>query len=52
MDGWSGPWPAIEQWWDRAHARRIARLQIATADGHAWLLVIEHGLWWAEAHYG
>ncbi|WP_432137207.1 DNA polymerase Y family protein [Streptomyces sp. bgisy154] len=52
VTGWAGPWPALEQWWDREHARRIARVQITTADGHAWLLVIEHGRWWAEAHYG
>lgn len=50
--GWAGPWPVLEQWWDREQARRIARMQVATADGHAWLLVIEHGRWWAEAHYG
>lgn len=50
--GWAGPWPALEQWWDRDHARRIARMQIAATDGRAWLLVIEHGRWWAEAHYG
>ncbi|GGL15587.1 DNA polymerase Y family protein [Streptomyces flaveus] len=50
--GWAGPWPVLEQWWDRARSRRIARMQIAAADGGAWLLVIEHGRWWAEAHYG
>ncbi|MFF8022219.1 DNA polymerase Y family protein [Streptomyces sp. NPDC007896] len=52
VDGWSGPWPALERWWDRGHGRRIARMQITTAGGHAWLLTIEHGRWWAEAHYG
>ncbi|WP_331727706.1 DNA polymerase Y family protein [Streptomyces sp. NBC_01176] len=50
--GWAGPWPVLEQWWDRERARRIARMQIAGADGRAWLLVVEHGRWWAEAHYG
>jgi protein ImuB len=50
--GWAGPWPVLEQWWDREQSRRIARMQITTADGRAWLLVIEHGRWWAEAHYG
>jgi protein ImuB len=50
--GWGGPWPVLEQWWDGEHARRIARMQVATASGHAWLLVIEHSRWWAEAHYG
>jgi protein ImuB len=52
VDGWAGPWPVLERWWDRDLARRIARMQIAAADGRAWLLVIEHGRWWAEAHYG
>ncbi|MBZ9644607.1 DNA polymerase Y family protein [Streptomyces sp. PSKA30] len=52
VDGWAGPWPVLERWWDRDQARRIARMQIAAADGRAWLLVIEHGRWWAEAHYG
>ncbi|TLS45811.1 DNA polymerase Y family protein [Streptomyces montanus] len=50
--GWAGPWPVLEQWWDRERSRRIARMQIAAADGRAWLLLIEHGRWWAEAHYG
>ncbi|MGW2291245.1 DNA polymerase Y family protein [Streptomyces phaeochromogenes] len=50
--GWAGPWPVLEQWWDRERGRRIARMQIAAADGRAWLLVIEHGRWWAYAHYG
>lgn len=52
VDGWAGPWPVLEWWWDRGRSRRIARMQIAAADGRAWLLVIEHGRWWAEAHYG
>lgn len=52
VTGWSGPWPVLEEWWDRDRARRMARAQVVTADGHAWLLVIEHGRWWAEASYG
>ncbi|MFE2470267.1 hypothetical protein [Streptomyces mirabilis] len=52
VSGWAGPWPVLEQWWDRERARRIARMQIAGADGRAWLLAIEHGRWWAEAQYG
>ncbi|MFF4257886.1 DNA polymerase Y family protein [Streptomyces sp. NPDC001663] len=52
VDGWAGPWPVLEWWWDRDRSRRIARMQVAAADGRAWLLVIEHGRWWAEAHYG
>lgn len=50
--GWAGPWPVLEQWWDREQSRRLARMQITTTSGPAWLLVIEHGRWWAEALYG
>ncbi|MBP5936711.1 DNA polymerase Y family protein [Streptomyces sp. LBUM 1476] len=50
--GWAGPWPVLEAWWDHAQSRRIARMQIATDDGHAWLLAVDQGRWWAEAHYG
>lgn len=52
VTGWAGPWPVLEAWWDRERAHRIARLQLATADGRAWLLVLEHSRWWAEALYG
>ncbi|MFF7196432.1 DNA polymerase Y family protein [Streptomyces sp. NPDC008079] len=52
VTAWSAPWPALEQWWDRDRARRIARMQITTAAGGAWLLQISAGRWWAEAHYG
>ncbi|MFF4205710.1 DNA polymerase Y family protein [Streptomyces sp. NPDC001668] len=52
VTGWAGPWPVLERWWDKDGGRRIARMQVAAADGHAWLLVIEQGRWWAEAHYG
>lgn len=51
VSGWSAPWPVLEQWWDRQRARRIARLQVTT-DGGAWLLQLDGGRWWAEAHYG
>ncbi|WP_245241030.1 DNA polymerase Y family protein [Streptomyces spiramenti] len=50
--GWAGPWPVLEEWWDSVHARRMARLQVVTADGRAWLLAVERGQWWAEAGYG
>jgi protein ImuB len=52
VTGWAGPWPVLERWWDPAGGRRIARMQVTAADGRAWLLVIEQGRWWAEAHYG
>lgn len=45
--GWGGPWP-VEEW--RA-GRRTARLQVVTADGAAYLLLIEEGRWRTEAVY-
>lgn len=52
VTGWAGPWTAVEQWWEPDRARRIARLQVTTADGRGWLLLLERGRWWAEACYG
>jgi len=51
VTGWAGPWPLEERWWDAAHARRQARLQLVTADGVAWLVACEQGRWWVEACY-
>ncbi|MGW1041045.1 DNA polymerase Y family protein [Streptomyces sp. NPDC002547] len=50
--GWAGPWPVLEQWWEPGRARRIARMQVTTQDGRAWLLVISRSRWLAEAFYG
>ncbi len=47
---WSAPWPVEERWWSRAR-RRVARLQVLTADGTGWLLVTERGRWRVEAVY-
>ena len=49
--GWTGPWPSVEQWWDVELARRYVRFQVATADGRAWLLVLDHGQWQVEGSY-
>jgi protein ImuB len=51
VTGWTGPWPAHEQWWDASVARRLARFQVATDDGRAWLLLVEGGQWLVEACY-
>jgi protein ImuB len=48
---WAGPWPVDERWWDPAAHRRRARNQIVTADGAAYLLVVEGGRWAVEAAY-
>jgi protein ImuB len=51
VTAWAGPWPAEERWWDQQTARRRVRFQVVTADGAAWLLVLENGRWQAEAAY-
>ncbi|MFJ9111281.1 DNA polymerase Y family protein [Streptomyces sp. NPDC102283] len=52
VNGWAGPWPVLERWWARADGRRVARMQVTTDDGHAWLLLVDRSRWWVEAHYG
>ncbi|HEX2313863.1 MAG TPA: DNA polymerase Y family protein [Thermomonospora sp.] len=49
--GWTGPWPAVERWWDPERARRTARFQVVTSDGQAYLLAVENGRWHVEAVY-
>jgi protein ImuB len=51
VTGWAGPWLFDERRWNPATARRRARLQCATADGRAWLLVVEGGAWRVEGVY-
>ena len=48
---WAGPWPYHERPWRPADSRRVARLQLSTADGRAFLLVLEHGSWRIEGVY-
>ncbi|WP_331726350.1 DNA polymerase Y family protein [Streptomyces sp. NBC_00470] len=52
VTGWAGPWPVWEHWWDRDLGQRLARVQVTTAAGQAWLLALLDGHWWAEALYG
>lgn len=47
---WAGPWPVRQRWWDE-RAISLDRLQVVTADQHAWLLVASGDRWWVEAHY-
>ena len=51
VDGWAGPWPVEERWWDPSAATRLARIQVAATDGTALLLACESGSWWLEAIY-
>jgi protein ImuB len=52
ITGWAGPWPLDERWWDPRRHRRLARLQVVTADGAAHLVLAEHRTWWIAATYG
>jgi protein ImuB len=51
ITAWAGPWPVDERWWDPGLHRRLARLQVVTADGTAHLLKLSGGTWWVEATY-
>ena len=51
ITAWAGPWPVDERWWDPGLHRRLARLQVVTADGTAHLLKLSGGAWWVEATY-
>ncbi len=51
VEGWAGPWPVEERWWDPATARRRARLQLLLDDGRAVLAALERRRWVVEAVY-
>lgn len=51
VTGWAGPWPLAERWWDPAAATRMARFQLVTDDGRAWLAMVRDGAWQVEAGY-
>jgi protein ImuB len=51
VDGWAGPWPVSERWWDESQARSLTRFLVVGADGSAWLLILDAGRWWTEARY-
>lgn len=48
---WAGPWPVEERWWDADAENRLARFQLVTADGRAWLAAVQNTHWWIEASY-
>jgi len=51
ITSWAGPWPVHQRWWDAARRRRAHRFQVVDERGEAWLVLLEHGSWWAEARY-
>jgi protein ImuB len=51
LDGWAGPWPVEERWWDGPRARRVARFQLLTTSGRLLLAAVERQQWWVVAEY-
>jgi protein ImuB len=51
VEGWAGPWPVDQRWWEARSHRRLARLQVVTDDGAAHLVVAEHQRWWLIGEY-
>jgi protein ImuB len=52
ITGWAGPWPLEERWWDPGRRRRVARFQLLTGSGRAYLAVVEQQRWWIVARCG
>jgi protein ImuB len=48
---WAGPWLLEERWWDAARRRRMARFQLVTESGRAYLATVERQQWWLVAEY-
>lgn len=48
---WAGPWIVEERWWDATRQRRLARFQLLTSTGRAYLAVLERRQWWLAAEY-
>lgn len=51
IEAWAGPWPVDEAWWEDRPAGLVARFQLVTADGQAWLARCGEGGWVIEAGY-
>lgn len=50
VTAWAGPWPVDEAWWEPG-ARKVARFQLVSADGRAWLASCDGDRWVTEAVY-
>ncbi len=51
VQGWAGPWPVDERWWDAASARTAARAQVLLEESRALLMICEGGGWSVEGVY-
>ncbi len=48
---WAGPWPVEQHWWSLGQQRRIARFQLVTEQGIAYLVGVEQQRWLILATY-
>ena len=51
VSAWAGPWSSQERWWDADRASTSSRFQVVDTSGTGWLLLLQHGQWWAEGRY-
>jgi protein ImuB len=51
ISAWAGPWLLEERWWDATRQRRLARFQLLTESGRAFLATVERRQWWLVAEY-
>ncbi|WP_179300737.1 DNA polymerase Y family protein [Rhodococcus sp. ACPA4] len=51
VQGWAGPWPVDERWWDSAAVRTAARAQVLLEQSRALLMICEGGEWSVEGVY-
>ncbi|UDY24824.1 DNA polymerase Y family protein [Nocardioides sp. Kera G14] len=50
VTAWAGPWPVDDCWWEPG-SRKVARFQLVSADGRAWLVTCDGDRWVTEAAY-
>ncbi len=48
---WAGPWPIEQRWWSPDRSRRLARFQVVTEQGCAYLVGVEQQRWSILATY-
>lgn len=51
VTAWAGPWPLQQQWWNARGKRRLARLQLVTDTGAAYVVIVERRRWALTATY-
>jgi protein ImuB len=53
VQGWAGPWPVDERWWNADAARSVVRCQVVDVRGRAYLVTgtMPAGQWQVEAIY-